>query len=87
MKIIPAPDKILIKPITADKEKKRGYELPKTAQKERASKGEVIAVGKEIRVVGKGGIVYFHPFSPSVIKEDDNEYLVAEEDHILAIGK
>jgi len=90
MSIKPLSDHMIIEENTT----KSGIVLPDTAEKEKPQKGKIIAVGpgkineKGERIpmeVKVGDVVLFQKYSPSEIKIDDKEYLVAREDDIIAI--
>lgn len=90
----PLADHVIIEPINEDTVTKSGIVLPDTAEKEKPQKGKIIAVGpgkineKGERIVPEvkvGDIVLFQKYSPSEIKIDDKDYLVAREDDIMAI--
>lgn len=95
--IKPLGDRVLIEPREdkGDKGKtESGIYIPDTASKERPEKGKIIAVGEgKITDDGKlipmklkvGQTVLFTKYGPSEIKVDDNEYLIAREEDILAI--
>jgi chaperonin GroES len=94
MNIKPLGDRVIIKPITEDVTTKSGIVLPETVEKEKAEKGEVLAVGPG-RVLDSGEIapitvkvgdkVMFKKYSPDEIKIDGQELLVISEGDILAI--
>ncbi|HOX21725.1 MAG TPA: co-chaperone GroES [Candidatus Paceibacterota bacterium] len=90
----PLADHVIIEPISEDTVTKSGIVLPDTAEKEKPQKGKIIAVGpgkindKGERIVPEvkvGDIVLFQKYSPSEIKIDNKDYLVAREDDIMAI--
>jgi chaperonin GroES len=90
----PLADHVIIEPINEDTVTKSGIVLPDTAEKEKPQKGKIIAVGpgkineKGERIVPEvkvGDIVLFQKYSPSEIKIDNKDYLVAREDDIMAI--
>lgn len=94
MKIKPISDHILIEPIKEEEKTKAGILLPDTADKERPEQGKVIAVGlgkkdkKGNRIpleVKPGDRVLFTKYSPTEIKINEKEYLIAKEEDILAI--
>lgn len=99
MKITPLSDHILIQPIEEEKTTKSGIVIPETAEKEHPIKGKVIAVGPGKRndkgelvppAVKVGQIVLFKKYGPDEFKLKDEsgnevEYLIAEEDDILAV--
>ena len=89
----PLGDKIILKPIEEDEVTKSGIVLPDTAEKEKPEKAEVIAVGpgktlengqKSEMTVGVGDKVLFTKYGPSEIKIDNEEYLIASMEDILA---
>ena len=94
MNIKPLGDRVIIKPITEDITTKSGIVLPETVEKEKAEKGEVVAIGPG-RVLDNGGLapmsvkvgdkVMFKKYSPDEIKIDGQELLVISESDILAI--
>ncbi|MCD6097082.1 co-chaperone GroES [bacterium] len=90
----PLGNHIIVKPIKEDRATKAGIVLPDTAEEEKPEKGEVIAVGPgKILENGKrqtpdlkvGDKIIFKKYSPDEIKVDDVEYLVLEEDDVLAV--
>ena len=96
MKIKPLSDHVLIEPIKEEEKTKTGILLPDTAEKEKPEQGKVIAAGPgKANSSGKivplevkaGDKVVFKKYSPDEIAVDDVEYLVIEEDDILAIVK
>ncbi|MCP6719057.1 MAG: co-chaperone GroES [Patescibacteria group bacterium] len=94
MNIKPLADYILIEPIKEEEKTKSGILLPETVDKERPEEGRVIAVGpgkktdsgKVIPIdVKVGQKVLFTKYSPSEIKVDNKEYLIAKQEDILAV--
>jgi len=94
MNIKPLGDRVIVKPINEDITTKAGIVLPETVEKEKAEKGEVIAVGPG-RLLDNGQVapmsvkvgdkVMFKKYSPDEIKVDDQELLIISESDILAI--
>ncbi len=94
MDIKPLGDRVIIKPIAEDITTKSGIVLPETVEKEKAEKGEVLAVGPG-RLLDSGQVapmsvkvgdkVMFKKYSPDEIKIDGQELLVISESDILAI--
>lgn len=71
-----------------------GIVLPDTVDKEKPQKGEVIALGTgKVAKDGKkipfnvkvGDIVLFKKYSPDEVELDGEDYLIMDEDAILAI--
>jgi chaperonin GroES len=93
MKIRPLHDRILIKRLEEQEQKKGGIIIPDTA-KEKPQEGKVIAVGngkvndegKKIALdVKAGDKILFGKYSGSEVKIDDEEYLIMREEDVLAI--
>ncbi|HET6367047.1 MAG TPA: co-chaperone GroES [Pseudomonadales bacterium] len=93
MKIRPLHDRILIKRLEEQEQKKGGIIIPDTA-KEKPQEGKVIAVGngkvsdegKKIPLdVKAGDKILFGKYSGSEVKIDDEEYLIMREEDVLAI--
>lgn len=94
MKIEPLYDKVVIKPLDEEETTASGIVLPDTIDKEKPMQGEVIAVGTGKRLdngqmapvsVRVGDRVLFTKYGPEEVEIDNEEYLVIEEDKILAI--
>lgn len=94
VKIIPLSNRVLIKPILKESKTKSGIIIPDTVEKEKPQEGNVIAVGKGKTLengiiqkpsVKKGDRVLFKKYGPAEIKIDGIEYMIAEEEDILAI--
>lgn len=93
MKFKPLSDRILVKRLKEEEEKKGGIIIPDTA-KEKPQRGEVIEVGpgrldeKGKRVpmeVKKRDKIVFSKYSGTDIKMRNEEYLIIREDDILGI--
>jgi chaperonin GroES len=93
MKIRPLHDRIVIKRMEEQEQKKGGIIIPDTA-KEKPQEGKVIAVGngkvsdegKKIPLdVKAGDKILFGKYSGSEVKIDDEEYLIMREEDVLAI--
>ena len=91
--IQPLGNRVLIVRIEEEKQTKGGIIVPDTA-KEKPQQGKVIEVGpgrmsdegKRIPVgVKKGNKVLFGKYSGTEVSVGDQEYLIIEEDQILAI--
>ncbi|MBI3255806.1 MAG: co-chaperone GroES [Candidatus Andersenbacteria bacterium] len=94
MKIQPLYDKVVIKPLTQEEVTASGLVLPDTATQEKPMEGEVVAVGSgkaldngQVRKmsVKVGDTVLFTKYAPDEVEVDGEEYLVIDEDKILAI--
>ena len=93
MKIRPLHDRILIKRLEEQEQKKGGIIIPDTA-KEKPQEGKVNAVGNgKVNDEGKkipldvkaGDKILFGKYSGSEVKIDDEEYLIMREEDVLAI--
>lgn len=94
MNLKPLNNNVIVKASNKEEMTKSGIVLPDTMNKEKPEQGEVIAVGPgkidnngnriemSVRV---GQKVVFKKYSPDDIKIDDEEYLVINENDILAI--
>lgn len=95
-KLIPIGGNILVKPLSEQKTSASGIVLPDTVDKEKPQKGQIIALGTgKISHDGKkiafnvkvNDIVVFKKYSPDEITVDGEEYLIMDEDAILAVIK
>lgn len=94
MNLRPLSDHIIIKPVKEETTTKSGIVLPDTSDKERPERGEIIAVGPgKLHENGNvyalnvkvGDRVIFKKYGPDEIKIDNQEYLIASEDDVLAV--
>jgi chaperonin GroES len=93
MKVRPLGDRIMVKRIEEEEQKRGGIIIPDTA-KEKPQQGEVESVGKG-RVdesgkripmeVNKGDLVLFGKYSGTEVKIGGEEFLIMREDDILGI--
>ncbi|OGR82612.1 MAG: co-chaperone GroES [Elusimicrobia bacterium RIFCSPLOWO2_01_FULL_64_13] len=92
-KIKPLADRVLVKPLEKQEEKKGGIIIPDTA-KEKPQEGEVIAAGPGKRDdsgklipmdVKAGDKILYGKYSGTEIKIEDEEYLIMHQDDILGI--
>ena len=93
MKIRPLHDKILVKPIDTPQTTKGGIVIPDTV-KEKPQEGKVVAVGKgrtseKGKVVPlevkKGDTVLYSKYGGTEINIEGEEYLILDENDVLAI--
>jgi len=91
--IQPLGDRILVEPSEAEDKSSGGIILPEAAQ-EQPREGKVIAVGpgrlldngeRQPMSMKEGDIVIYTKYGGTEIKYDDKEYLLVEEDSVLAI--
>ena len=96
--LIPLADRVIVQPEAAEvgKETRSGIFIPETVDKEKPSRGKVVAVGPGRRLddgtiipvsVKVGMKVVFSKYSPDEIKINDKEYYVIREENILAVIK
>lgn len=92
-KIRPINEKVLVKRLEAETKTKGGIVLPDTA-KEKPKEGKVVEVGtgKLLKSgerakfqVKKGDRVIFSPYAGTEVKVEGEEYLLVNEDDILAV--
>lgn len=88
MKLEPLGNRVIItKPLKAEKES--SIILPDTAEEKRSQEGIVFAVGEGSKVkklgLKRGDKVIFKEFGPTEIEIEGKEYLIAEDDDILAV--
>jgi len=97
MNIKPLGDRVLIQALSKEEREGKtvsGIIIPDTADKERPEEGRVVAVGpgKTSKTgtiipisVKVGDRVLFTKYGPDEIKVEGKEYLIAREEHILAV--
>ena len=93
MKIRPLADRVLVERLEADSVTAGGIVLPESA-KEKPQKGKVVSVGsgkvledgtvKKLQVK-KGDIVLFTSYAGTDVKVNDKEYLIMDENAIMAV--
>ncbi|MBD3270850.1 co-chaperone GroES [Candidatus Peregrinibacteria bacterium] len=93
-RIKPTDDRVLLKGISEIDTSVSGIIIPETASKDRPQKGEILAIGPgkmgedgnripmQVKV---GDKVLFSKYAPDEINVDGEDYIIAREDHILAI--
>ncbi len=86
--IKPLADRVLVKPLPAEKTTASGLIIPDSA-KEKQQKGTVTAIGKGLKdepmTVKVGDTVLFGKYSGTELVVDGTEYLMMRESDILAI--
>jgi len=90
----PLGARAIVKPLEAEEKSAGGIILPETAQ-ERPREGRVVAVGtaglyvedsdEGESAVNEGDIVIYASFGGTEVKIDGEEYLIINEDDILAL--
>lgn len=96
LKIRPLHDRVVIKRIEEERTSAGGIVIPDTANNEKPTRGEVVAVGSghvspdgkvrpmEVKV---GDQVLFGKYAGTEVKIDNKEYAIMREEDILAIVK
>ncbi len=95
--LVPLGDRVVVVPSEKDGEKKlaSGIIIPETVDKEKPSKGEVVAVGQGKYDDGKrvpmqvkvGDTVLFSKYGYDEVKIEGQEYYIISESNILGIIK
>ena len=94
MKLTPVGDHIIVKGGSREEVSASGIIIPDTVDKERAERGEVIAVGPGRELdggkrtnmeVAVGNQVLFKKYAPDEVKIEGEEYLVIRMDDVMAI--
>lgn len=94
MKIQPLHDKVVIRPASPEEVTASGLVIPATATEEKPMQGEVVAVGpgkllengqRAPMSVKEGDTVLFTKYAPDEVEIDNEEYLVIDEEKILAV--
>ncbi|MEK7474157.1 MAG: co-chaperone GroES [Candidatus Coatesbacteria bacterium] len=93
MKLRPLADRLVVKPLDQEEEKRGGIIIPDTA-KEKPEKGEVVEVGpgklddngKRVALeVKKGDRVLFGKYAGTEIKVEGQELMILREEDVLAV--
>lgn len=97
MNLRPVDERVLIKPVEEEEERKIGsIIIPDTATKERPQIGEVIAIGDDVIKEGEtrkklselikiGDKIVYAKYGGSEIKIDEEDYLLISRNDILAV--
>jgi len=94
MTLKPLGNRVILKPLKEEEVTKSGIILPDTVERERSEKALVIAVGpgkmqdngeRTAMSVAPGNKVLFKKYSPEEVKMNNEEYLIVDENDILAI--
>lgn len=94
MDLKPLNDRVLVRPSIEDEVTESGIVLPDTIDKEKPEKGEVVSTGPGKMLasgqragmsVKAGDRVMFKKYSPDEIKINGEEYLIINEEDILAV--
>lgn len=94
MNFKPLSNHLFLEPLEEEKTTKSGIVIPETADKERPTRGKVVAVGPGKKdddgdvipmSVKVGDVVLFKKYGPDEVEFEGKKYLVGDEDDILAI--
>ena len=94
MKFKPLSNHVFLEALEEEKTTKSGIVIPETADKERPTRGKVVAVGPgkkndkgdvQPMAVKVGDEVLFKKYGPDEVELDGKKYLVGDEDDILAV--
>ncbi len=94
MNFKPLSNHLFLEPLEEEKTTKSGIVLPETAEKEKPTRGKVVAVGPGKRnekgeimpmSVKVGDTVLFKKYGPDEVEVEGKKYLVGDEDDVLAI--
>jgi chaperonin GroES len=94
MKLTPVGDHIIVKAVVKEETSSSGIIIPETIDKERAERGEVVAVGpgreldggkRSAMEVVVGQVVLFKKYAPDEVKVDGQDFLVIKMDDVMAI--
>ncbi len=86
MKIHPLADRIVLEQIELSEQTKSGFILPDSAQ-EKPKMAKVLGIGSKVKEVKVGDIVVYKSYGPDDVKLDNNDYMIAKEEDILAVVK
>ncbi|MEK7767289.1 MAG: co-chaperone GroES [bacterium] len=93
MNLKPLADRLVVKPLEQEEEKRGGIIIPDTA-KEKPEKGEVIAIGpgklldngqRAAMEVKKGDKIIFQKYGGHEIKLDGQEIMILREEDVMAV--
>lgn len=84
MKFKPLKDRVFVKYTEEGDKTAGGLYIPDSA-KEKPQKGDVEAVGSEVKEIKIGNTILFDKYSGSKVNIDGNEYLIIKEEDILGI--
>jgi len=96
MIIQPLFSNVLIEPLKENEKIKGGVYIPESIEKEKPQRGRVVSVGPgKINHEGvlikppveEGDEILFNMYGPNEVKINDKDYLIANENDILAIIK
>ena len=84
MNVKPLKDRLFVRYSEEEEKTPGGLYIPDTA-KEKPQRGEVQAIGSEVKDIKVGDKILFDKYSGSKITIDDVEYLIIKEEDVLGI--
>ena len=93
MNLKPLGDRLVVKPLEQEEEKKGGIIIPDTA-KEKPEKGEVLAIGpgkllengqRAVLEVKMGDKIIFQKYGGHELKIDGQELMILREEDVMAV--
>ena len=93
MNLRPLADRVVVRPLEQEEEKRGGIIIPDTA-KEKPEKGEIIAVGPGKTLdngqrlapeIKKGDKVLFGKYAGTEVKVDGKELMILREEDVMAV--
>ena len=86
MKLIPLGKRVVLKQLVAEETTKSGIVL--TGQsKEKPQEAEVVAVGETSIDINVGDKVFYKKYAGTDVKLDEKEYIIIDEEDVLAVIK
>ena len=94
MTLRPIGDHLIVKPLAKEEKSASGIIIPDTVEKERAERGEVVAVGpgrtlengtRSVVDVKVGDKVVFKKYAPDEVKVGGEEFLVIKMEDVIAV--
>ena len=86
MNISPLADRVVLQQLESEEKTASGIILPDSA-KEKPKMGKVLAVGPEVKELKINDTVLYKSYGPDDVKVGEDEYLIAQEEDILAVVK
>ncbi|MCI5108900.1 MAG: co-chaperone GroES [Candidatus Pacebacteria bacterium] len=85
MKIIPLGNRVLVEPVSLEKQTSSGIIIPDTIDKEKPEQGKVVAIGEGDEInVKEGDVVVFSKYGYDEVKIEETEYYILEAEKVLA---
>ena len=86
MKLVPLGKRVVLKQLVAEETTKSGIVL--TGQsKEKPQEAEVVSIGEVTVDIKVGDKVFYKKYAGTDVKLDDQEYIIIDEDDVIAVIK